>query len=101
MQFAIVKMKTKWSSLTLIEKIDKVSMYDGTYTDLLHFWKKKFWNFLRDMCCTAIDVEVLWKCRTTKPISSKVPYYFFCLFFPLVIMSIASLTETQGLLQQA
>ena len=30
------------------------------------------------MCCTAIDAEALWKCRPTKPISSKVPYYLFC-----------------------
>ena len=51
------------------------------------------------MCRTAVDTEALWKRRPTKPISGKVPYYFF--FFLLVIMSIVSLAETQGLLQQA
>ena len=54
------------------------------------------------MCHTAVDAEALWKCRPTKPISSKVPYYLFCLFFLLlVVVSIASLVETHGLLQQA
>ena len=50
----------------------------------------------------AIDAEALWKCRPTKPISSKVPYYLFCFFLLLlVVVSIASLVETHGLLQQA
>ena len=39
-KFAIVKMKTKWTSLALVVKIDKVLMYalDETCTDLLYFW---------------------------------------------------------------
>ena len=58
-----------------------------------------FWNFLYR---TAIDAESLWKCRPTKPISSKVPYYLSCFFLLLlVVVSIASLVETHGLLQQA
>ena len=53
------------------------------------------------MCRTAVDAEALWK-RPTKPISSKVPYYLFSLFFfLLVVVSIASLVEIHGLLQQA
>ena len=49
----------------------------------------------------AVDAEALWK-RPTKPISSKVPYYLFSLFFfLLVVVSIASLVEIHGLLQQA
>ena len=52
--------------------------------------------------CLRCDAKALWKCRPTKPISSKVPYYLFCLFFfLLVVVSIASLMETHGLLQQA
>ena len=52
---------------------------DKTHTDLFYFWKNFFfWNFLRDVCHTAIDAEALWKCRPTKPISSKVPYYMLC-----------------------
>ena len=95
------------SSLALVVKINKVSMYafDETCTNLLHFWKrniKKIQDFLRDMCRTAFDAKALWKRRPTKPISSKVPYYLFFLlfFFLLVVMSIALLVETQGLLQQ-
>ena len=55
---------------------------DKTRTDLFYFWKNFFFfgNFLRDVCRTAIDAEALWKCRPTKPISSKVPYYLFCFF---------------------
>ena len=52
------------------------------------------------MCRTAVDAEALWKRRPTKPISSTVPYYLFCLFiFLWVVMSLVSLMETQGLEQ--
>ena len=54
------------------------------------------------MCCEAVDAEALWKHRPTKPMSGKFPYYFlwgFYFFLP-VVMSIASPTETDGLLQQ-
>ena len=65
--------------------------------------KKKKKDFLREMCHMAIDAEVLWTCRPTKPMSGKFPYYFLQGFFPFlpVVMSIASFTETDGLLQQA
>ena len=55
------------------------------------------------MCRTAVDAEALWKRRPTKPMSGKFPYYFLQGFFPFlpVVMSIASFTETDGLLQQA
>ena len=58
-------MKTKLaSSLALVVKIDKVSMYafDETRTNLLHFWKRKKEekkDFLRDMCRTAVDAWLM------------------------------------------
>ena len=63
--------------------------------------KKKNWNFLREMCHTAIDAEALWKCRPTKPISGKVPYYLFCLFlFSTSRCEYCIAAETHRLLQQ-
>ena len=52
------------------------------------------------MCRMA---EALWKCRPTKPMSGNSPITSFRDFFSFlpVVMSIASLTETHGLLQQA
>jgi hypothetical protein len=104
-KFATVTMKTKLASFLALVKIDKVSMYiDEMHTNLLHFLKRKKEkkkDFSIDMCRTAIDAEALWKCRPTKPISGKVPYYLFFFLSFFVIMSIVSLAETQGLLQQA
>ena len=70
-------MKTKLaSSLALVVKIDKVSLYDfdSTHTNLLHFWKrKKEKKGFFEMCHTA---KALWKRRPTNPMSGKFPYYF-------------------------
>jgi len=54
--------------------------------------KKVFKKCARHM---AVHADALWQCRLTKPILGKFSYYF-----TFLIMSIASLAETHGLLQQ-
>ena len=87
MKFVTITMKTKLaSSLTLVVKINKVSLYafDSTHTNLLHFWKRKKEgkkDSLKEMCHTGVDAKVLWKRRPTKPMSGKFPYYFLRGFF--------------------
>ena len=72
MMFVTITMKTKpASSLALVVKINKVSLYafDSTPTNLLHFQKRKKEkkkDFLREMCRTAVNAEALWKRRPTK-----------------------------------
>ena len=54
--------------------------FDKTRTDLLYFWNLIFLEFFERYM--AVDAEALWKCRPTKPISGKVPYYIItCLVF--------------------
>ena len=69
------------TSLALVVKIDKVSMYAQNAHRFIVFLEKKILEFFERY--TAVDTEALWKCRPTKPISSKVPYYlfFFVVFF--------------------
>ena len=102
-------MKTKLaSSLALVVKIDKVSLYafDSTPTNLLHFWKerKKENRILWERCAAwplmpkrygNAGLQNLW--AVNSPITS---FGVFFSFLP-VVMSIASLTETYGLLRQA
>ena len=66
-------METKLaSSLALVIKIDKVSMYALTKHAQIYCIsekerKKKIKDFLRDMCRTAVDAEALWKRSLENP----------------------------------